>query len=81
MELARDAVDDDETLGADVVLFYAIEAESRLTGETPYAVAAGDPAAEEALEAVTQRRIRARIACANGWIAAGRLCRTGLASS
>ncbi|MCB0928991.1 MAG: hypothetical protein KDB70_13995 [Mycobacterium sp.] len=66
MELARDAVDDDEILGADVVLFYAIEAESRLTGETPYAVAAGDPAAEEALEAVTQRRIRTH--CMREWL-------------
>ena len=56
----------DEILGADVVLFYAIEAESRLTGETPYAVAAGDPAAEEALEAVTQRRIRTH--CMREWL-------------
>lgn len=58
MELARDSVSVDDPLNTEILVFYGIEAESRVTGETPYSVAAGDPVAEEALNEVARRGIR-----------------------
>lgn len=61
MEAAREAMSDGEILGADATMFYAIEAEARLTGQSVYAVAAGNPAAEEALEEIAWRRARTHL--------------------
>ena len=64
MELAREAAD--EPLGADIVLFYAVEAECRLTGGPPYTVAVGSPSDEEALEEVA--RLGRRTHCMRDWL-------------
>ncbi len=61
MEAAREAMSAGEILGTDATMFYAIEAEARLTGQSVYAVAAGNPAAEEALEEIAWRRARTHL--------------------
>lgn len=58
-ELAREVCDSNgETLGTAACLFYAVEAESRLTGRAPDEIAIGDPFASEALEEVARTGLR-----------------------
>ncbi|MFN6547944.1 hypothetical protein [Mycolicibacterium nivoides] len=65
MELARESSGDDP-LPAGAVLFYAIETESKLTGQPPNEIAAGDPAAAEALEEIARTGRRTHVM--RGWL-------------